>query len=118
MRTSTALLASMLGGSGLLHLLRPQTYEAIVPAWVPGTRRQVVLVSGVAELVVGATLLSPRWRSVAAWSAAALFVVVFPANVRSFTASPTRTLRTITGVRLPLQLPLIAWAVAEARARP
>ena len=117
MRASTALLAGVLGAAGALHLVKPSVYEGVVPGWVPGTPRQVVLASGVAEVVLGAGLLAPRSRRLAAWGAVALFVAVFPANVEHFRKTRRRTgpERVITAVRLPLQAPLVWWAVRVAR---
>lgn len=117
MRVSTVLLAGLLGAAGALHLARPGVYEPVVPGWTPGTPRQVVLASGVAEAALGVALLPPRTRGLAAWGAAALFVAVFPANVEHFRLARrrSRTERVITTVRLPLQAPLVWWAVHEAR---
>ena len=49
--TRTAqVLATALGGSGVLHLVRPRTYEWLVPPEL-GDARSWVHVSGVAEIV-------------------------------------------------------------------
>ncbi len=117
MRASTALLAGLLGAAGALHLAKPSVYERVVPAWVPGTPRQVVLVSGAAEAALGAALLPRRTRRLAAWGAVALFAAVFPANVEHFRRASRRpgAERWITAVRLPLQVPLLLWAARVAR---
>ena len=39
----------MFAVSGTIHLVRPQTYEPLMPSWVPA-HREVILGSGVAEL--------------------------------------------------------------------
>ena len=39
--------------SGVIHLVKPEVFEPLVPEQLPGTRRQWVLWSGVAELDVG-----------------------------------------------------------------
>ncbi|GMA29484.1 DoxX family protein [Arenivirga flava] len=116
MRASTALLAGLLGAAGALHLAKPSVYERVVPGWVPGTPRQVVLVSGAAEAALGAALLPRRTRRLAAWGAVALFVAVFPANVKQFRRASRRpgAERWITAARLPLQLPLVWWAARVA----
>src|SRR3982751_1926504 len=51
-------LAALLGGSGVLHLVRPRTYEWLVPPEV-GDARMWVTGTGVAEIATAA-LLSPR----------------------------------------------------------
>jgi uncharacterized membrane protein len=75
----------------------------------------------VAELLCAAGLAVPRTRRVAAWATAALFVAVFPANVTMALDATDRSTLYQAGVwaRLPLQVPLIVWAVSIARsARP
>ena len=50
--------------SGVVHLVRPQTFEPMVPRVLPA-HRGLVYVSGVAELVCAAGLLHPRTRPAA-----------------------------------------------------
>ena len=82
-----------------------------MPPYLPW-HRSLVLISGVAEIVLGAGLLSPRLQAVAAWGLIALLVAVFPANLHmAFNPnlfpefSPA-----MLWIRLPLQGVLIAWA--------
>ena len=42
----TAGLAALLVGGGVLHLVRPEVYEPIIPAPLRGRARELVLVSG------------------------------------------------------------------------
>jgi len=77
-------------GAGLLfagtsHLTTArEEFQAQVPSWFPADPDLVVLVSGVAEIALGAALVA-TWRQPArAWvgvAAAALFVGVFPGNI-------------------------------------
>jgi uncharacterized membrane protein len=119
-RTAAAL-AVLLGGAGVTHFLRPRGYDRIVPAGLPP--RTTTLASGVAELGIAAALLVPATRRAAGLAAAALFVAVFPANVtmaRDLLDSPrsTRAARLVAVVRLPLQAPLVAWALRVGRHAP
>jgi uncharacterized membrane protein len=108
--------------SGVVHLVRPQVFEPIVPRVLP-RRRDLVLASGVAELLCAAGLVVPRTRRAAGAASAALLVAVFPANVqmaadavrgaRRDRARTTRAAATLA--RLPLQWPLIRWAWAAGR---
>lgn len=75
-------LAALLFGSGILHFAKPQPFDAIVPAALPGRARTYTYVSGVAELATAAALAVPRTRRLGGALAAALFVAVFPANVQ------------------------------------
>lgn len=112
-------LAAGMAVAGVAHLATPLPFVQHLPTWVPA-RDLLVAVSGVAEIALGAALLSPsRWRPLAGWALAAYLVVVWPANV--YVA--------VTGVevsgqpggvypwlRLPLQLLFIAWAVLSTGA--
>lgn len=79
-RRTAGVLALLLGGAGVTHFLRPRGYDRIVPEALPP--RTTTLVSGLAELGIAAGLLVPATRRRAGWAAAALFLAVFPANVK------------------------------------
>jgi Predicted membrane protein len=113
---SPYLLGGLLTVTGSLHFISPRPYAAIVPARLPAPTA-LVYASGVAELACAASLAVPRTRRLAGWATAALFVVVFPANVVMALGSGGRSDAYQVGVwaRLPVQIPLIAWAVAVAR---
>jgi uncharacterized membrane protein len=113
---SPYLLASLLTVTGSLHFLVPRPYAAIVPDRLPAPTG-LVYASGVAELLCAAGLAWPRTRRTAGWATAALFVAVFPANVSMALASGEKSVVYQVGVwaRLPVQLPLIAWAISVAR---
>ncbi len=110
----------LLAGAGATHLAAPQVYAPIVPRRL-GDPRPWVLWSGVAELLCATGLAVPRTRRAAAWASAALFVVVYPANVQ-MAASALRSSRASAAyraaavARLPLQVPLVLRALRVARA--
>ncbi|MGZ8751136.1 MAG: DoxX family protein, partial [Pseudonocardia sp.] len=81
LRLSVAL-AALLTVTGVLHLVAPGPFDAIVPRSLPGGPRFWTLASGVAELGVAAAVSVPRTRRLGAAAAAGLFVAVFPANVK------------------------------------
>jgi uncharacterized membrane protein len=116
-RRDAAALAALLGGMGVLHFVTPKPFDAIVPRSLPGSPRTWTYLSGVAELAVAAAVAHPRTRRAGGLAAAALFVAVFPANVRMAAdwrhASPAK--RAIAFGRLPLQAPLVAWAWRVSR---
>lgn len=114
---SVVLLAVAFVGAGVLHLVRPRMFEAIVPPSLPAPRL-LVYVSGVAEVAGGLGLLVPALRTWAGWGLAALLVAVFPANVHM--ARQSERFRRIAPrwlllARLPLQAVLIAWVLWAAR---
>ncbi|HJP74082.1 MAG TPA: hypothetical protein VJ914_07435 [Pseudonocardiaceae bacterium] len=108
-------LATLLGGSGVLHFVAPKPYDSIVPSALPGSARTWTYLSGVAELVVAAALVVPRFRRLGGLLAALLFVAVFPANVQMALdyqrAGKPLPARLIAFGRLPLQIPLVLWAL-------
>ncbi|MDQ3430790.1 MAG: DoxX family protein [Actinomycetota bacterium] len=109
-------LAVLLAAAGVTHFAVPDAYVRILPPALPAPRALVYL-SGVGELACAVGLLLPRTRRVAGWATAALFVVVLPANVQMALDSGDRSLAYQVAVwaRLPLQVPLVVWAVSLAR---
>jgi uncharacterized membrane protein len=102
--------------AGVLHFVAPGFYMKIMPPYLP-LHRELVLASGVAEVVLGILLLVPKTSRFAAWGLIALLIAVFPANIyvyqnrESFPQlSPLAHL-----LRLPLQGVLILWAYVYTR---
>ncbi|HEX3780895.1 MAG TPA: hypothetical protein VHX38_14610 [Pseudonocardiaceae bacterium] len=111
-RTRTALgLATLLGGSGMLHFARPGPFDKIVPKALPGPARRWTQLSGVAEIVIAVALAVPKTRRLGGLLAAWLFIAVFPANVQMAVdyqrAGKPLPARLAAFGRLPLQIPLI-----------
>lgn len=113
------LLAGFMSLAGAAHFAVPGAYGSLIPSWL-GAPRAWVYASGLAELACAAGLAAPRTRRVAAWATAALFVAVFPGNVTMAVDASGRdaAYRVLAYARLPLQVPLVWWAVAVARSAP
>ena len=113
------ILARMLAGTltvtSAIHLVRPTVFTGIVPSVLPDARFWVYL-SGVAELGVAGLVALPRTRRLGGLAAAVLFVTVFPANVQMALDADGTAERVIAWGRLPLQAPLVLWALAVRRA--
>lgn len=105
-------LAALLGTAGVLHLVAPDFFDAMVPAELPGGPRLWTYASGVAELGVAAAIAVPRTRRLGGLAAAVLFVAVFPANVKMAIDWSDRSVteQVVAYARLPLQIPLVWWA--------
>ncbi|MGZ4487327.1 MAG: DoxX family protein [Nocardioides sp.] len=113
----TLALAGIFAVSGTIHLVRPEVYEPLMPAWVPA-HREVILGSGVAELACAAGLAVPATRRAAGWASAALLVGVYPGNVKmalDVRRSRRTPLKVAAFARLPLQWPMIRAALTAAR---
>ena len=94
------------------HFVQADAMIQMLPPWVP-QRLALVHATGVLEIVIALGLFTRRWRTVAAYSAAAVLVAFFPANIYAAVQhapmgghawGPVYLL-----VRAPLQLILLAW---------
>lgn len=118
MSTAKRALLWVMGGlyvlAGSLHFLAPDAYLPLMPPWLPA-HRPLILLSGAAEIVLGAAVLVPALRPLAAWGLIALLIAIFPANVHVALHDvplfgATEGAGVWNWVRLPFQLVLIAWA--------
>ncbi|GAB3300122.1 DoxX family protein [Parasphingorhabdus pacifica] len=114
-RSRTIALAGLLGTAGIAHFARPSLFQPLIPHRVPGSARAWVLASGGAELACAAAVAHPRTRRAGATASAALFVAVFPGNIKMavdfWRTRKPRWLRALGWARLPLQWPLVALAL-------
>ena len=106
-------LAAFLAVAGAAHFVVARSYERIVPEMF-GNPAFWVRWSGVAEIACAGFVAHPKTRRVGAWASAGIFVVVFPANVKM--ALDGGVPFGLAWARLPLQVPLVWWAVRVARA--
>ena len=99
--------------AGVNHFIHPETYMKIMPHWIPW-HEELVFISGVLEIVLGALLLFPATRRFAAWGIIVLLIAVFPANIEMmidyWRADHPQLWMAI--LRLPVQGLLIWWATA------
>ena len=107
---SKYLLAIFMIVAGTMHFANPGFFLKIMPPYLP-LPSELVMVSGVCEILLGFLLLVPQASRFAAWGIVALLVAVFPANIYLYQnqelmpASPF-----IHFLRLPLQGVFIVWA--------
>ena len=104
--------------AGLLHFVKPSMYVSIMPPYLPYPR-ELVLVSGAAEVLGGWGVLVPQVRRAAGWGLALLLVAVFPANIQMAQASlhiaGWSPVTLLLFLRLPLQFLLVAWVEGATR---
>lgn len=111
------MLAAGFAASGTVHLVKPEVFEPLVPAWVPA-HREVIVGSGVAELLCAAGLVVPRTRRVAGWASAALLLGVWPGNWQmalDSRRSRSTAFKVAAWGRLPLQVPMVRAALSATR---
>ena len=65
---------------GLTHFIFAQKFESAIPQSWPH-KVAANYVSGFAEMLLGAGLLLPRLRAIAAWGLILLLIIVFPVNI-------------------------------------
>ena len=106
-------LSAFLGGAGVLHFATPGFYEALIPPFLPAPRAWIYA-SGVAELACAALVALPRTRRTGGFASAALLVAVLPGNVW-MAVEPGDVPRWVALARLPLQVPLVLWALRVAK---
>ncbi len=111
---SPYVLAALLGGAGALHFATPQAYDGLIPPFLPAPRAWIYA-SGVAEVACAAAVAVPRTRRIGGLATAALLVAVFPGNLW-MVVEPGGVPRWAAVARLPLQVPLVLWALQVARA--
>jgi uncharacterized membrane protein len=114
---SSKFLVGAFVASGAIHLAKPAVYEPLMPAWVPA-HREVILASGVAELVCALGMVVPRTRRVSGWASAALLLGVWPGNLQmalDSNRSKSTAFKVAAWGRMPLQVPMIRAAIAAAR---
>ncbi len=111
MRLPRLLMGMLYITAGILHFVLIRTYTSIMPDYLPA-HRELVLISGAAELAGGLGILIPQTRRPAAWGLIFLLIAVMPANIL-MVQHPERYPNIpfwALWLRLPLQLPLIWWA--------
>jgi uncharacterized membrane protein len=99
--------------AGAMHFVIPRQYEAIVPPALGRWKKEVVVVSGLAEMAGGVAILPESTRRGARWWLLATLVAVYPANIHmalhpeQFPKIP----RPALFVRLPVQglFALLTW---------
>lgn len=103
--------------SGVLHLINPESFLWLMPAWLPEPIALIYL-SGVFELVCAAGLLfKQRW---AGWLTTLVLLGVWPANIWyafSVLDSGNAGLIAAAWLRLPLQIPLIYYSIRFAQSK-
>ena len=96
--------------AGVLHFAKPRPYESIMPEALPA-HRELVYLSGVAEMAGGVGVLTDRTSRWAGWWLIATMLAVFPANVNmAVNAGRYRRIpEPLLWVRLPVQALIVHW---------
>lgn len=114
-------LAAFLGGMTVLHVVQHEAFESMVPRWLPGNRVAWNAVATVAEGTSAALLVRGGTAKAGAYLAAATMAGVYVSNIEAarrggYPFPGWLGSRAAAVARLPLQVPLIGWALRVARA--
>lgn len=111
------LLSGLMMGVGILHFASPAFFVELMPRAIPeGLHVPLVWLSGVFEILGGLGLFPERTRRLSAFGLMALYVAVFPANVRmALDPAHFHVPAWAAYARLPFQLLFLAWAYRYTR---
>jgi uncharacterized membrane protein len=107
--------------AGFNHFRNPEPYLSLIPPYVPYPQLMNYL-SGIVEIILGATLLFNYSRKTAAWGIIILMIAFVPAHIYMIQKAPfmmgtTLITPAIAWIRLPLQALLILWAYIHTKNR-
>ena len=95
---------------GVKHFTNTDFFVSIVPSIIYW-KEEVVLLSGLIEVILGILLLFNQTRKLAAWGIILLLIAVFPANIYLYLSEIPREALNISKnqalFRMPFQIPLI-----------
>ena len=95
---------------GVKHFIDTEFFLAIVPPFIK-CKKEVVLLSGLIEIILGILLLFKKTRKLSAKAIIVLLIIVFPANIYLYVSDIAREILSISKkqalFRMPFQIPLI-----------
>ena len=97
--------------AGIMHFIKPKMYMRIMPKYIPN-HKLMVLLSGVAEIILGATLCFPSTKNAAIYGIILMLLVFFTvhfymlSNEKASAGLP----KWVLILRIPLQFFLMYWA--------
>jgi len=98
---------------GVKHFVDPNLFIPIVPPSLI-YKEEIVLISGLIEIILGILLLFQQTRKIGAWGIIFLLIAIFPANIYLYTSDIARDTLGISKnqalLRMPFQIPLIILA--------
>ena len=95
---------------GIKHFTNPDFFIHIVPNYI-NLKREVVYISGFAEIILGLLLIFKKTRKFASFGLIFLLISVFPANIYLYESEIAQKSLSISKnqalIRMPFQIPLI-----------
>ena len=97
--------------AGVNHFRKPKIYERIMPPYIPA-KSTLVMLSGIAEMVLGFMLLNATTQTIAAWGIILMLIVFIPVHIFMLQneKAALKLPKWVLILRIPLQFVLIYWA--------
>ncbi len=97
--------------AGMNHFRKPKIYERIMPPYIPA-KSSMVLLSGIAEMILGFMILTPDTQKIAAWGIIIILVIFIPVHIYMLQneKAAMKMPKWVLVLRLPLQFALMYWA--------
>lgn len=111
-RIALYLMAAIYILAGINHFRAPEFYLRMMPPYIPN-HELMILLSGVAEVLLGVLLLFGRTRKLASLGIIAMLIVFFTVHIYMLQERHTVFAdipEAILWIRIPLQFVLIYWA--------
>lgn len=107
---SLYLMSSIYLLAGIFHFIKPKTYKAIMPKYIPN-REILVYLSGIAEIVLAIMLWFPSTRNMAIYGIILMLFVFLLVHFYMVTdVYRTKIPSWALWLRIPLQFVLMWWA--------
>jgi uncharacterized membrane protein len=97
--------------AGANHFRQPKIYERIMPPYIPAIPTMVML-SGIAEMILGFMILTPASQILAAWSIIIMLLLFLPVHIHMLQneEASMKLPKWVLIIRIPLQFGLMFWA--------
>ena len=97
--------------AGANHFRKPKIYERVMPSYIPA-KPTMVMLSGIAEMILGFMILTPESQQIGAWGIIILLIAFIPVHVHMLQheEASMKLPKWILVLRIPLQFALMFWA--------
>lgn len=115
-RISFLLISTLYIVAGINHFIQPLFYVNIMPHYFP-IPLELVYISGVCEITLGALILFKKTRKIACYLIVAMLITFLPVHVQMIIDNYELLgfMFWISVIRIPLQYILIKWALAVSK---
>lgn len=97
--------------AGMNHFRKPKLYEKVIPPYIPA-HSTVVMLSGIAEMVLGFMLMNKNAQEGAAWGIIIAMILFIPVHIYMLQNKKAglKLPKWLLILRIPLQFGIIFWA--------